>query len=184
MRTPLLSPSSDLRSQRVTLHNVTAGQKAPLGQILRNFWLRKCTPKGTPLRGHVTSGRPVGHAQWYYCTTTIVRRKERETVAHTHAITSGQGLFRLRHFRWKGPTKWVMWSFRMRIPYFQFRTWSLLVTRLPVTWVLVASLPVKHAQWSNPLRSPQMWFVRTHILLMCTYNCPLSIGTLMKEGVN
>ena len=25
-------------------------------------------------RGHVTSGSPIGHAQWYYCTTTIVRK--------------------------------------------------------------------------------------------------------------
>ena len=32
----------------LTLHNVTSGQKAPLGRILRNFQLRMRTPKGTP----------------------------------------------------------------------------------------------------------------------------------------
>ena len=67
--------------------------------------------RGNPLRGHVTSGSPVGHAQWYYCTTTIVRKKRGENpdmrtwslpyfqfrwfpvtslpVVHAHAITSG-----------------------------------------------------------------------------------------------
>ena len=82
----------------------------------------------------VTCGSPVGHALWYYCTTTLVRKK-RETVGHGQNIlpvTSGQDLFRSRdwrHFRW-----------------------------LPVT-----SLPVKHAQWSNPLDPLQMW------LELCPY---------------
>jgi hypothetical protein len=40
--------SRDLRSLRVSFHNVTSGQKAPLGRILCNFRLRMRTHKGTP----------------------------------------------------------------------------------------------------------------------------------------
>ena len=40
--------SRDRRSLQVTFHNVTSGQKTPLGRILRNFWLCMRTPKGTP----------------------------------------------------------------------------------------------------------------------------------------
>jgi hypothetical protein len=46
--------SGDLLSLRVTFHSVTPGQQAPLGRILRNFWLRRRTPRGTPKGGHVT----------------------------------------------------------------------------------------------------------------------------------
>ena len=48
----------------VTFHNVTSGQKDPLGRILRSFRLRSHN-QGNTLLGHVTSGSPVGHAQWH-----------------------------------------------------------------------------------------------------------------------
>ena len=62
----------------------------------------------TPTFGcHVTSGSPIGHAQWhilyyYYSSST------KSTVAHAHAVTSvtsGQGRFRSRHFRWRMRTR-------------------------------------------------------------------------------
>jgi hypothetical protein len=120
---------------------------------------------------------------YYYC-----KKKRGINVVHTHAITSGQGWFRwrhFRHFRWKGPTKWVLLNFRlrMRIPYFRFRTCPLPATQLPVTWILVTSGQAC-AMVKPPSIPHKCDFVRTHILLICTYNCPLSIGTLMKEGVN
>jgi len=62
---PFHPSSGDLRSLRVTFHNVTSSQKVPLGRILRNFRCGCAHPR-EPRRGHVISGSPIGHAQWYY----------------------------------------------------------------------------------------------------------------------
>jgi hypothetical protein len=129
MRAPKGTPkgSRDMQSLRVTFHNVTSGQKAPLGRTFHNFRMRMCTPKGTP-RGHVTFGTSGSHVT---CTTTIVRGekrgKRRAWAEHTSGHSS-QGLFRprdvwLRHFR-SGPLP-VTW-----------------LTSLPVTSLSVTSLPV------------------------------------------
>jgi hypothetical protein len=104
MRAPKGTPkrSRDLRSLQVTFHASLLVKRPPLERILRNFRLRMRTCKGTSER--VTSGSPVGHAQWYYCTTTLVRKKAREPVAHAQNIlpvTSGQELFRSCDFRWR-----------------------------------------------------------------------------------
>jgi hypothetical protein len=83
-------------------------KRPPLWRILHNFRLRMRTPKGTPdwvTWSLVTFGSPVGHVQRYYCTTTLVRKKRGETIAHAQnvlLVTSCQGLFwsrDWRHFR-------------------------------------------------------------------------------------
>ena len=80
----------------VSLDDDISDQKAPLGWILRNSRLRMNTPfQGNALRGHVTSGSHVGHAQWYILYYYHSKKKVREPVAHSHAITSGQGCFLL-----------------------------------------------------------------------------------------
>ena len=61
-----LFPFHPLRSLRVTFDDVTSGQKAPLGWILRNF--RLCIPKGTPF-GALLVALSV---MCTFCTTTIV----------------------------------------------------------------------------------------------------------------
>jgi hypothetical protein len=79
---------------RVTFDDVISNQKAPLGRILRNFPLCMHTPfQGNSLRGDVTSGSHVGHAQWYILYYYYSKKKVREPVAHSHAITTGQGCF-------------------------------------------------------------------------------------------
>jgi hypothetical protein len=96
------SGSRDLRSLRVTFHDVTSGQKVPLGRILRNFRLRMRTLKGKPFA--VTS-HPVDMVLvlLYYILYYFYSKKKKrgETVAHTHAITSGSGQGRFRARDWR-----------------------------------------------------------------------------------
>jgi hypothetical protein len=49
-----------------------------------SFMLRMRAPEGT-LRGHVIPGSPIGHAQWYYCTTSIVV-VQNVPIAHAQSI--------------------------------------------------------------------------------------------------
>jgi hypothetical protein len=100
MRAPKGTPkgSRDMQSLRVTFHNVTSGQKAPLGRTFHNFRMRMCTPKGTP-RGHVTFGTSGSHVT---CTTTIVRGEKRGKRRAWAEHTSG-------HFKSGSlPTTWRM----------------------------------------------------------------------------
>jgi hypothetical protein len=50
----------------------------------------------------------------------------------------------------KAPLGRILCNFRLRMHKTYFRTWPLPITSLPVTWL--TSLPVKHAQWSDPHR--------------------------------
>ena len=113
-----------------------------------------CVYQGNPFGCHITSDSPIGHAQWYYCTTTIVVIQN-VPVVHAHTITSvtsGQGLFSPRdwsYFRWKGPLGGIA-----QIPVahahniLPVRTVPLLVTQLPVT-----PLPIAHAITSGSTTS-------------------------------
>jgi len=59
---PRESLRGHVRSLRVTFHNVTSGEKAPLVRILRNLRLRMCAPfQGNNLRSHVRSLRVTFH---------------------------------------------------------------------------------------------------------------------------
>ena len=59
------SGSRDLRSLRVTFHNVTYDEKAPLGRILRNLRFRMRTPKGTPSESRDLRSLPVAIVLYY-----------------------------------------------------------------------------------------------------------------------
>jgi hypothetical protein len=77
----------------VTFHNVTSGQKSPLGRALRNLRLRMRTPNGTP-KGSLPVAMVL--VLLYY-----ILYLHNVPVAHVLAITSGSGqcLFRSRDFR-------------------------------------------------------------------------------------
>jgi hypothetical protein len=118
IRAPKGTPkgSRDLRSLQVTFHDVTSSQKAPtkanIAQHLVTHVHTQGNPKGVtwPL---VTSGSTVGHAIWYYCTTTLVRKKARKrlcmgrTYFRSHPVIASSGHltdvtsddFPWRHFR-------------------------------------------------------------------------------------
>ena len=72
----------------LTFHNVTSGQKAPLGRILRNFWLRMRTPKGTPKESRDLWSLPVAMVLvlLYYLYYNYSKKKARET--EKSAVTS------------------------------------------------------------------------------------------------
>jgi len=85
LRLRMRAPYSSKESQRghVTFDDVTSGEKAPLGRILRNFRLRMCAPhpsKGTPKGSRDVLWR---HFRWKGPTTADIAPLP---VAHAHSL--------------------------------------------------------------------------------------------------
>jgi hypothetical protein len=57
-----------------------------------------CADPIEPPWGHVTFGSPIGHAQWYYCTTAIVRKRRGNPLRVRMPLPPVTCL--LRHFLW------------------------------------------------------------------------------------
>ena len=82
----------------MTFDDVISGQKAPLGWILRNIWLRMRTLKGAMTASRDLRSLPVAmillllyYILYYYYS----KKKTREKLGHaqnTLPVTSGQGL--------------------------------------------------------------------------------------------
>ena len=78
----------------------TSGEKAPLGRILRNLWLRMRTPKGTPKSSRDLMSLPVAmvlvllYYILYYYYSKLKKGRETLTSGHVTDVISGQGRFR------------------------------------------------------------------------------------------
>ena len=98
-------PSIPFGHYGVTLHNVTSGQKAPLGWPLRNCRLHMRTPKGTPKGSRDRRSLPVAMVLvvLYYCYS-----KKKSAGMHFRAHAKHNS----GHFR-SGPTPdtWLLVTF-------------------------------------------------------------------------